>query len=102
MLPDLLTQTSPWHHVIAFTIFGFILMMIVKEFIRTIIVFVIISIFAESLQIFLPFNFVFELMDIVWNFLGCMMGMSLAVLATVLCEGHKPAREKGLFHGNDT
>ena len=89
MLPDLLTQsllqvnTNPWYHIIVFTVFGLFLTLFSKEIIRTVIIFIIISIYAEALQSYYPRVFGFEWMDMVWNFLGCVVGMSLAFLVLV-------------------
>lgn len=94
MLPDLLVQilldvkTNPWHHVLLFTLIGLLLTLYTKEVIRTVIIFIIISIFAEVLQLYYPRIFTFEGMDIVWNFLGCGLGMSLAFLSLVRNGGN--------------
>jgi VanZ family protein len=94
MLPDLLVQsllqvkTNPWYHVFAFTLFGLVLTLCIKEVIRTVIIFIIVSIFAEVLQLYYPRVFMFEWVDIVWNFLGCGFGMSLAFLILVSNGGH--------------
>ena len=107
MLPDLLVQallqvkTNPWYHIVMFTVFGLFLTLYTKEVIRTAIIFIIISIFAEVLQLSYSRVFTFEKMDMVWNFIGCGLGMSLAFCLIVSNGGHAfPKGEKE--YGDDS
>ena len=83
MLPDLLVQsllqtnTNPFYHILPFTVFGLFLTLYTKEIVRTTIIFIIISIYSEVLQLYSPRVFGFEWLDIVLNLVGCGIGMSL-------------------------
>ena len=100
-LLQLQIQTNPWYHIVTFTIFGFIFTLYVKEITRSIIIFAILSIYAEVLQIFFPRVFGFEAMDIVWNFFGCLIGMSVCY-AILAFSAYYIEPKKELVRGNDT
>ena len=95
-------QTSFWHHIIAFTMFGFLLTLWSKEFFRTTIIFIIISCYAEALQLYFPRVFTFEWVDIVWNIVGCLLGSSLADCIIVANGGKAFPKREEQFSGNDT
>ena len=95
-------QTNLWYHIVVFTVFALLLTLWTKELIRTFIILAIISCYAEFLQILFPRVFTFEWMDIMWNILGCLLGMSLAFCTLVANGGHAFPKGEGQRYGNDT
>ena len=66
--------TGPIHHLIVFIILGFALLKIFKK--SKIIFFVYLlalPLIGEYIQPFIPLNFNFEYMDIVWNYVGILL-----------------------------
>ena len=95
-------QTNLWHHLITFTTISLLLTLWSKELTRTALILIIISCYAEFLQLCFPRIFTFEWMDIGWNILGCMLGMSLAFATLAANGGRAFPKTEEPFSGNDT
>jgi len=70
-------QTGPPHHlVVAATLFFFIRMFFIRREFLFYTALILLPLLMEFVQPFLPFNFSFEVGDIVWNYIGAAIGIS--------------------------
>lgn len=73
---NIFQQTTYWHHLAVFFSLGFILVISFRDALPTFFLLIALSVWGEAVQLFLPFSFKFEILDIVWNVIGGMIGIA--------------------------
>jgi len=85
---------GPFPHMMLFLTIACVLGWWTKEIVTTFIILIVLSIGAECLQMYFPRMFNFEFLDILWNIIGSLIGLTLVQLALFISSGWI-AREKG-------